>query len=380
MNTRKKQIKLIIIAGVLIFGLILLRIVYYKKGEKIKEVEICSVVRKEIISTVSAAGKIASLNFYKIGTESNSRIIMPLSKLEKGGDIICTLADPEERRLIQSASQNLQLSSLEFETAKRRLKEVERGYSRNLENASLSLNASMEQCKKTEKLYEAGAVPKQQLIESQNSFKKTKLQYEDAHEKKDIYSQHVQIKKAQIQLENNQQEMETILDNLKEKIIPRELVTDRVVDVKIDESDIKMINVGQSVKIKRNGFPQDISGHILKIGTKVIQDQGQTYIRAIASIENAPDIESKPGLQVEVEIEVGYLKNVLTIPLAAVLENDRGKAVYVVGKGKAMLRIVEVGLCGQEMVEIKNGLKVGNLVVTLGNLELKDGDSVKVKI
>jgi len=376
---RLKIIKFIIIGEILLISLILFKVVQHKKSEQPKEVEVCPVVQSEVISTVSAVGKIVCLDFYKIDTKANLRVFLPLESPEKGGDIICILANPEEKKLIQSASQNLQLANFELEDAHRRLEEAERRYTRNLKNLSLELEMAREQHKKTQKLYQAGAVPKQQLIEAENLLKRAELQYEEAEEKTDIHELETQFKKTRIQLENSRQEMEAVLDSLKEKTILGGMDVDRVIEVKIDEFDIRKVKVGQFVTIRGSGLSQELSGQVLKIGAKVVQDRDQSYIRAIASIEDMPEIELKPGLAIEAEIEVAHLKNVLVIPLAAVLEKEGGKVVYVAEKGRAGLRSVEVGLSGQEVVQIKKGLQKGDLVVTLGNLDLKDGDPVKVK-
>ncbi|MBU1487616.1 hypothetical protein KKH56_06180 [bacterium] len=202
---RVKLIKFIIIGEVLLISLILFKITSHKESGRIKEVEVYPVVCGEVISTVSAVGKIICLDFYKIDTKANLRVFLPLDSPEKGEDIICTLADPEQRKLIQSASQNLQLAALEFETAHRRLEETERQYERNLKDASLNLEMTREQYKKTKELYQAGAVPKQQLIEMENSLKRANLQYEEAGEKANIHGYKDQLKKARIQLENSRQ-------------------------------------------------------------------------------------------------------------------------------------------------------------------------------
>jgi len=101
---RVKLIKFIIIGEVLLISLILFKIARHKESGRIKEVEVCPVFQGEVISTVSAVGKIACLDFYKIDAESNLEVILPLNSPETGKDIVCTFADPVQIKLIKSTS------------------------------------------------------------------------------------------------------------------------------------------------------------------------------------------------------------------------------------------------------------------------------------
>ncbi|MDF1678684.1 MAG: efflux RND transporter periplasmic adaptor subunit [Legionellaceae bacterium] len=80
---------------------------------------------------------------------------------------------------------------------------------------------------------------------------------------------------------------------------------------------------------------------------------------------------------------VRYL-NMISLPQAAVTQNDVGHYVYVVEHGKAIKRYVKPGkMHGQGLWMIKEGLDVGDVVVTKGNLRITSGQSVvvdKVKV
>jgi multidrug efflux pump subunit AcrA (membrane-fusion protein) len=72
-------------------------------------------------------------------------------------------------------------------------------------------------------------------------------------------------------------------------------------------------------------------------------------------------------------------KNCTAVPRKAVLTKDGEKVVFVVEENRARMKKVETGIETDKYIEIKKGLKVGDIVATIGNYELEDGMEVKVK-
>ena len=70
----------------------------------------------------------------------------------------------------------------------------------------------------------------------------------------------------------------------------------------------------------------------------------------------------------------------LVVPESAVLPEDGHYTLFTIKNGKAHLHIVDIGLQNSKEVQISGrNLKAGDLVVVLGNYELKDGMPVKVE-
>jgi multidrug efflux pump subunit AcrA (membrane-fusion protein) len=67
------------------------------------------------------------------------------------------------------------------------------------------------------------------------------------------------------------------------------------------------------------------------------------------------------------------------VPEAAIQASEQGFVTYVVEKGRAQLRPIQLGLrTGTGVVEILSGLKVGEIVVTEGSDRLAAGVPVEV--
>jgi multidrug efflux system membrane fusion protein len=97
-------------------------------------------------------------------------------------------------------------------------------------------------------------------------------------------------------------------------------------------------------------------------------DRTTGTIVARGTIPN-PDFRLVPGEFVEVRVKLGVHPEALAIPQIAVGSSQTGKYVYVVGKGNTVeLRMVKLGMTSGDQVEIRQGLREGDLVV-VGNLQ-----------
>jgi membrane fusion protein, multidrug efflux system len=67
----------------------------------------------------------------------------------------------------------------------------------------------------------------------------------------------------------------------------------------------------------------------------------------------------------------------LTVPRSAVLQDDQGAYVFRVVDGRGQRVAVTTGLQSDQWIEIASGLNAGEVVVTAGNYELKDGMPVR---
>lgn len=96
---------------------------------------------------------------------------------------------------------------------------------------------------------------------------------------------------------------------------------------------------------------------------------------------NGPERIAEAGAPVEVRVETASAPDAVVIPVAALFQ-DQGENqyhVFVIGPdGKAHRTEIKVGLRDRDLVQVTQGLKVGDLVVTSGGYALSDGLSVHV--
>jgi len=86
-----------------------------------------------------------------------------------------------------------------------------------------------------------------------------------------------------------------------------------------------------------------------------------------------------PRLFARVSVRGRVADNAVVVPDAAIVTTPRGqKVVYVVKAGKASMRKVTIGLEQGQRVQVTEGVQAGEMVVIVGNLNLKDGAQVQL--
>jgi HlyD family secretion protein len=88
----------------------------------------------------------------------------------------------------------------------------------------------------------------------------------------------------------------------------------------------------------------------------------------------------KPGMSADVEVITDHLQNVLSVPTTALVEREGKKMIYLVQKGRANLKEVEIGLSNWNFTEVRKGLEEGEIIVENADAKgLKEGVEVKVE-
>ncbi|MBT8206984.1 MAG: efflux RND transporter periplasmic adaptor subunit, partial [Acidimicrobiia bacterium] len=115
-------------------------------------------------------------------------------------------------------------------------------------------------------------------------------------------------------------------------------------------------------------------GHVVRLGRET-DPETREFIVDVA-IERLPK-QWAIGQRAEAFIETDRLEDVLTMPLTfvAVMEGQRG--VFVHRNGRAVWTRCEFGTRGREMIEVRDGLNPGDVLVRLADpaprVQLSDG-------
>jgi len=178
-------------------------------------------------------------------------------------------------------------------------------------------------------------------------------------------------------------------------------------EVKVDETDIVNVTLGQAADITIDAIPnRTFKGHVTEMGnTAILRSTGLAASQSATSSQEAKDFkvvvaldnppsEIRPGLSCTAKITTATRQNVLTIPIQALTIRQKGdlepktaaksaaqaatkvdpavekarkeeiQGVFVVSGGKAEFRKVDTGITGATDIEVLNGLKEGDEVVT----------------
>ncbi|MGE5847138.1 MAG: efflux RND transporter periplasmic adaptor subunit, partial [Ignavibacteria bacterium] len=183
--------------------------------------------------------------------------------------------------------------------------------------------------------------------------------------------------------------------------------------VEVDENDVVLISIGDTARVKIDAFQDRVFKGIVKQIGNSAQTQGLGTQEEVVNFEVRIklidlDEQLRPGKSCTPDIETETVKNVLSIPIQSVtarsdfsgpkpeegngvvaVTNDEKKKdkvqeiVFVVDKGKAKKANVTTGISDDDYIQIKEGLKGSEDVVTGSytaiSKELNDGSTVRVE-
>lgn len=148
------------------------------------------------------------------------------------------------------------------------------------------------------------------------------------------------------------------------------------VDFRIPERFLTAVEVDQPVGITVEALPgRTFEGEVYAIDPQI--DPAGRSIAVQARIDNDREL-LRPGLFARVGLIIERRENAVTVPEQALVPRDGGNSVFKVVDGRAVLTEVEVGLRRRGRAEIVSGLGRGDVVVTAGQMKLRDGALVDV--
>lgn len=157
-------------------------------------------------------------------------------------------------------------------------------------------------------------------------------------------------------------------------------------DFNVPQQALKELHVGQKVTVRVDTYPGErFAGEIGSFNAKV--DPSTRNIQVRARLPN-PDKRLLPGMYATAEISTGSPERHVTLPQTAIAYNSFGATVYLVedrgkdaeGKPRLAARqtFVTAGPTRGDQVAILAGVKPGDMVVTSGQIKLRNGAPIIV--
>ena len=143
--------------------------------------------------------------------------------------------------------------------------------------------------------------------------------------------------------------------------------------VDVAERDLAAVSEGQSVMVRVRGYPDRTFPGTVALVYPYLNAGNPHSARPDRTCQ--PDLLLKPDMYAEAEIDTGGDRPVLAVPDSAVIDSgDRQVVLVDKGEGRFEPRAVQLGRRGAGYVEIRDGLKDGETVVTSANF-LIDAES-----
>ncbi|HEY2712775.1 MAG TPA: efflux RND transporter periplasmic adaptor subunit [Chthoniobacterales bacterium] len=146
--------------------------------------------------------------------------------------------------------------------------------------------------------------------------------------------------------------------------------TDLWAIAEIKERDIGGVKIGQDASFSVLAYPgETFRGKVVRVGNEV-ESESRT-VEARVEINNA-DGRLKSGMFADIEITTTVLSHVIVVPDSAVQTDEDRQVVFVALDGNRFeRRPVALGIQQRDRVEVREGLKPGEKVVTEGSFVLK---------
>lgn len=402
----------IVLAIVLIGGLSAM-----KGRNKATEVRIEQVEKRDLVASVTASGQVQPHTKVDLASDITGRIVRLAVKEGDNvtkGQFLLEIDPSQYRASAERAAAAVASARSQAATASPTLTQARRNYDRLLalkkENPTLVSDEQVEQLKTQVDVAQA------QLESARNGIAQASASLRDAQSQLGKTSIFAPMTGKVTRL--NVREGETaIMGTLNKDAATLLTISDMSLletKVKVDETDVSRIALGDSTVIQIDAFPDttfvgrvsEISNSSLKAGATGSTnpaDQAINYEVTITLV-NAP-ATTRPDFSATAKIITDTRKNVLSIPIIALtvredsVKQDSGavtlakaaptkqvgkrdvEGVFLVGAdNKVTFKPVKVGIAGEKYFEVLSGLKENEKIVggTYQAIrELKDGSRVK---
>jgi len=413
---KKSKKKLFIFSGIGLVLVILIVIAFFGGSkDEIIAVQTEKVQKRTITQTVAATGTINPEFKVIITPEVTGEIVsLPVeegNRVKKGDLLIKIKADTYIAQK-ERAEANLQSAEANLDMRKAELDKITSDYQRikELYNKGLSSDAELETIKSsylsTEALYKGAEA---NVLQGEAGLREAIEQLN----KTTIYSPMDGVI-TELNVELGERVLGSGFSQGTNIMTVSDLGNMEAV-VEVDENDVVLVSIGDTTRVKVDAFGDRIfrgivtqRGNSAKTQGLGTQEQVVNFDVRIRLIDIDKDL--RPGMSCNASIETETINNVISVPLQSVTarggftpanpeEGEEGnqnvkqekkgnddkpkEIVFIIKNGKAKSINVKTGLSDDNFIEIKEGLKSGEEVITGSyraiSRELNDGSIVHVE-
>ena len=138
------------------------------------------------------------------------------------------------------------------------------------------------------------------------------------------------------------------------------------------------LNPGQVCRFRLRDGQRTHEARITHVGHAA--DPATRMVTVVAEVTSADRADLRPGAFAEVTIPVGGARAAPVLPQTAVRPTERGFVAFVVENNQARERVLTLGMRTSDgAVEVKSGIRPGELVVVRGAEALRDKVAVEVE-
>ncbi len=378
-------------AGLVVLALVMINLKRSSSSEVKVEAE--KLKRSDIVSIVTANGKVKPKTDVKISANISAQIIeLPVEEGDKikRGQLLVGLDPGRYQAAVDQAKAQLKLEKANLEQAEQNFNRIKPLFEKNLASQE-QFDLVQTQLSVVRARYEAA---QHNIEQAQDDLTKTRI-----ISPMDGIVSELRAEKGETVIPGTMNNPGTVIMTVSD-------LSSIEVEVDVDETDIALVKVDQMAEISVDAFRDTtFKGRVVEVGSSALasgtglgQEQVTNFRVKILLLDKVAGI--KPGMTSTADIVTAERKNVLAIPIQAVVLRDSSalvkakekdkkdsgafastptsapsgngnpkkkkelEGVFVIRDGKAVFVPVAVGVADQQNIEVLSGLQEGDMVIT----------------
>jgi HlyD family secretion protein len=393
---KRKQMALIA-GGVALLALVAVAVV--KGRDKGIGVQVAPVGRENLISKVSANGKVQAVK--KVDISANvmgkvTRLAVREGDAVKAGQFLLEIDPSRSRASVEGFTASLQALEQDATSARARLEQARKDFARAESNRKAGIISQAEYDLQRTSLTTAEntAQSAQRRVDQARANlaeARVGLGYATLTSPMDGVVTARRIEQGETAVIGVQNQPGTVLLTISD-------MSKVEAEMEVDEASIPTVKLGQKATVRIDAYPnKTFDGEVTEVGgSPILKVSANEAIKFKVKVWiKDPPLTIKPGLSAQADIFTGNRDNVVAIPIQSLITREiKPKAgekpapgaprdeegVYVVESRKSRFVPVKTGLLGDLSVEVLDGLKGGEVVITgpfKALREMKGGELVR---
>jgi HlyD family secretion protein len=401
--TRKKKIWLGVILVVVVGGVT--AAVIKKNRPKLEEVTIQKIQRKDLLSKVSANGKIEAQRKVDLSANVMGQIVnlaVREGEVVEKGDFLLQIDQAQLAASAAGAEASVKALLSDRDSARASAAEARRTYERAQKSLSDEIipQSELDRTEAAVDSAEAAVVAIGRRIEqaraglagARDTLSKTKM----IAPMSGIVTR-LPVEEGEVAVIGTMNNPGTVLMTISDMSVVEAVM-------EVDETDVPLVRLGQTAAVTVDAYENQIfEGVVTEVGSSPIQSlTGAGSAEAVnfevkIQLTNPPE-GIRPGFSSSADILTGTLEQALALPIQALVIRDRPEeeddesnnnpieeeGVYAFDAVEKTISfvVVETGMTGETEIEIVSGLSEGEEIVTgpfRALREIEDGDKVELK-
>lgn len=398
--TRKR--KIIWGVGILVVVAAIGGVVVSRRGPKPKAIQTAKVERQDLQAKVSANGKVQATKKVDISATVPGQVIdiaVHEGDFVKKGQFLLQIDAANYRANARGSKSSMEAMQKELDAARANLDQAKADLARAEGNhaAGILSDADLQRARTAVTSGEASILATAHRIEQANAAVdgvNDTLSKTTIRSPMDGVVTARRIEEGEVAIIGIQNQPGTVLLTISDMSVVE-------AEMEIDETSIPSVALKQEARVHIDAYPnKTFDGIVTEVGNSPINATVGIQNEAIkfkvkVQIKNPPE-GIKPGLSVQADILTGFRPKTLTVPLQALVVRDaeakkpgdppapgppkEQEGVFVIENGKAAFKPIKTGLLGELSVEVTEGLKEGDVMISGPFRELrtlKPGDAVR---